>query len=177
MIRKAGLVSLIGLSVLGVLAGCSMQQKGATAQQGANSAKREYYCIAVSTSLSYWADAKAGFDERVKQLGVTGQFTGPTNADAQKQAEQFDQIVAKKPSGIIVAPANAAALAPSIDRAVAAGIPVITMDTDSPTSKRYCYVGTNNYESGRKVGEVIGEAIGGKGKIGISKLAGQWNIE
>ena len=39
-------------------------------------------------------------------------------------------------------------MAPDIDAAVDAGIPVLTVDSDSSLSKRLTFIGTNNYEAG-----------------------------
>ncbi|MNZ97266.1 D-ribose-binding periplasmic protein precursor [compost metagenome] len=47
------------------------------------------------------------------------------------------------------------------------GIPVITLDTDEPGSSRLVYVGTDNYKAGRQMGELIVQASGGQGHIGV----------
>lgn len=140
-------------------------------------AEQTYYFIGVSVGNPYWVDARLGFKERGDQLGVKTVFTGPVDSNVQGQATELDQVVAQKPNGILIAPADAESLKPGIDRAIDAGIPVITVDTDSPQSKRLCYVGTANYESGLVVGTLLAKALGGKGKVGISNLSGQWNLE
>jgi ribose transport system substrate-binding protein len=162
-----------------LLAGCSRQEESPAAgtAPAANAANQTYYFIGVSISAPYWDDARIGLEERGKQLGVKTVFTGVPSSDVQKQAQMLDDIVAQKPDGIIMAPADASALKAGIDRAVEAGVAVVTVDTDSPESKRYCYAGTANYEAGLVVGKLLAEAIGGKGKVGISTLAGQWNLE
>ncbi len=177
--RKSLLFALGFPLLLAALSGCSMKEQ-TTSTSGApvtNAGKREYYCISISTSGAYWVDARDGLAERARQLGVKAVFTGPGDYDPVMQARQFDEILAKKPSGIILVPADSAAMTSSINRAVSAGVPVITIDTDAPQSNRLCYIGTDNYQAGRKVGELLAKAIGGKGEVGISKLAGQWNIE
>lgn len=136
-----------------------------------------YYFIGVSIGNPYWVDARIGFKERGDQLGVKTVFTGPVDSNVQGQASELDQVIAQKPNGILISPADADSLKPGIDRAMDAGIPVITVDTDSPASKRLCYVGTANYESGLVVGTLMAKALGGKGKVGISNLSGQWNLE
>jgi ribose transport system substrate-binding protein len=139
--------------------------------------EQTYYFIGVSVGNPYWVDARIGFQERGNQLGIKPVFTGPVDSNVQGQATELDQVVAQKPSGILIAPADADSLKPGIDRAIDAGIPVITVDTDSPKSKRLCYVGTANYESGLVVGTLMAKALDGKGKVGISNLSGQWNLE
>jgi len=147
------------------------------APAGPGTAKQLYIFIGVSIAVPYWIDAKAGLDERGKELGVDTQFTGPVDSNIQEQAKQLDAAIAQKPSGIMIAPADAKALKPGIDRAIDAGIPVITIDTDSPESKRYCYIGTENYQAGLEVGKRMAGLLNGRGKVGISNLKGQWNLE
>ena len=168
---------LVALGLLAALAaGC--QRSEPTAPTGGKKIPHEtYYFIGICTSVPYWADAREGFEARSRQLGVKAVFTGPANYDAAGQARQLDEIVAMKPAGIVLCPADASALKPGIDRAVDAGIPVVTVDTDAPESKRYCYIGTDNYNAGKVVGDLLGAALNGKGKVGICRLFGQWNIE
>ena len=55
-----------------------------------------------------------------------------------------------------------------INDGIAAGLNVITFDTDAPNSKRLMYVGHNgDYDDGFKSGEVMAKKIGGKGSVGI----------
>ena len=170
---------LLALGLLTALAaGCQRSEPTATAPGGGKKIPHEtYYFIGISTSVPYWADAREGFEARSRQLGVKAVFTGPANYDAAGQARQLDEIVAMKPAGIVLCPADASALKPGIDRAVDAGIPVVTVDTDAPESKRHCYIGTDNYNAGKVVGDLLGSALNGKGKVGICRLFGQWNIE
>ena len=175
---KTALMIAVALS-FGILAGCQRTEptpppKSAKAKGIPN---ESYYFIGISTSVMYWIDARMGFEDRGQQLGVRAVFTGPADWDPAGQARQLDEIISKKPAGIVLAPADAGALKPGIDRAVDAGIHVVTVDTDSPESKRYCYIGTENYNAGVVVGDLLAQALGGQGKVGICRLVGQWNIE
>lgn len=64
-----------------------------------------------------------------------------------------------------IGPSDSDALTPYIDKAVDAGIPVLCFDTDAPDSKRIGFVGTDNYEAGRALGEELGKALNGKGTV------------
>ncbi len=171
----AGLFVAAGV-LLAVLAGCQRAEPPAPAA-GKTIPNEAYYFIGISTSVMYWVDARRGFEEGGRQLGVKAVFTGPGDWDPAGQARQLDEIISKKPTGIVLCPADASALRPGIDRAMNAGIPVLTVDTDSPSSKRYGYIGTDNYNAGIVVGDLLAQTLGGKGKVGVSRLVGQWNIE
>src|ERR1700676_2405123 len=74
-------------------------------------------------------------------------YIGP----GEEQVQILQDLVAKKVNGIAVSPSNAAAVAVALQAAKAAGIPVLTWDSDLlPDSKglRAAYIGTHNYEIG-----------------------------
>ncbi len=68
-------------------------------------------------------------------------------------------------------------LQPGIDAAAAAGIPVITMDSDAPGSQRLYFIGTNNLEAGHLGGKRVIEKLGGKGNVVFFTLGGQPNTD
>ena len=89
----------------------------------------------------------------------------------------MEQIIATKPAGIITTGHNPQAITPVINKAIAAGIPVFTIDTDAPDSERFTYIGTDNYEAGKFMGRQVAKILNGKGKIGVSTQPGQFNLE
>jgi ABC-type sugar transport system substrate-binding protein len=52
-----------------------------------------------------------------------------------------------------------------IDQAVESEIPVVTFNNDAPYSKRFCYIGHNNYEDGKKCANLIANMIDNRGEI------------
>src|SRR5438128_6506319 len=79
-------------------------------------------------------------------------YIGPgEHGGGDEQVQIVQDLVAKKVDGIAVSPSNAAAMAAALKDAKAAGIPVLTWDSDVlPADKglRIAYVGTHNYEIG-----------------------------
>lgn len=90
---------------------------------------------------------------------------GAMNGDVSQQIQIMEDLITKKVDGIAIGACDSDALTPYIDKAVDAGIPVVSFDTDAPDSKRAGYIGTDNYNAGQAMGEVLGEALGGKGKV------------
>jgi ribose transport system substrate-binding protein len=138
---------------------------GETAPALAAEPKGEYVFLSIVTQVPFWVDHKHGLDDAAKLLGVKTTFTGPLDFDVAAQARQLDEIVARKPSGLMIFPGDAATMAPGIDRAVEAGIPVATIIGDVPNSKRSCTLGIDGKGAGRVGGEMLAQAIGGKGKV------------
>ncbi len=124
-----------------------------------------YYLVANNLKLSYWKTAYEGFEKSGAMLGVTTRLEGPDTLDAQAEETAFEKAVAAKPAGILISVADAALMTPAINAAVAAGIPVMTMDSDAPGSNRLMFVGTNNLEAGRLGGQRLLFMLNGKGNV------------
>ena len=86
--------------------------------------------MTANSSLPYWQTAAQGFNDAAAQYQVTAKVVGPEGYDAQEELNELNKAVAAKPAGILISVADAAVLQPGIDAAVAAGIPVITVDSD-----------------------------------------------
>lgn len=140
-------------------------------------ADETYYTVGLHINLPYWQDHKKGLEAAAAELGVKAVFTGETGNDAVNQLNIFEQIVAKNPAGILVAPVDSEAMTPAIDRAIEAGIPVITINVDAPNSKRYTYLGTPEYDAGWQAADVMSEALDKKGKIGVLTIIGVESVD
>jgi len=152
--------------VLPLLAGCTRHSKN-----------ERYYLIASNTAVPYWKSAAAGLAAAGAEYGVTVDTRGPASFNPQAEVDAFKEAVASKPSGILVSVANSSQLAPEINAAIAAGIPVITIDSDSPESKRLYFIGTNNFEAGKLGGRRLVSRLNEKGNVVFFTNPGQPNLE
>jgi ribose transport system substrate-binding protein len=163
--RKPILLALLA-TVLPFLSGCSRHSK-----------KETYYLVSTNTDLPYWKTAAAGFQKAGVEYGVTAEVRGPKNFSPQGEVDAFRDIVKVHPAGILVSVSSSQLMAPEIDAAVAAGIPVITMDSDAPESKRLYFIGTNNLEAGRLGGHRVAAGLNGKGNVVFFTNPGQPNLD
>lgn len=139
--------------------------------------EEEYVMVSNVAAHPYWLDAQYGGQDAAAELGVKWTYVGPADFNTPEQVTTLEQVIGRKPAGIIVAALQPDALTPAINKAIEAGIPVVTVDTDAPLSKRMTYLGTNNYEAGRVMGERMATVLGGAGKVGIATVPGQFNLE
>jgi len=138
----------------------------------------EYYVfIAANIQLPYWKAAAAGLSNAASALKVRSDFDGPPTYDAKAERDALDQAVQKKATGILLAVTDPAVLKDSIDKAVAAGIPVITIDSDAPASKRLFFIGTNNYQAGFTGGQRLAQELKGKGNVVVFTMPDQPNLQ
>jgi ribose transport system substrate-binding protein len=137
----------------------------------------EYFVMVTSNkNIPYWQTAASGFYEAARQMNVKADVVGPDTYDPNGEKDEFHRILAKKPAGIIVSPADPAIMKPEIDAAIAQGIPVITIDTDAPDSNRLFFIGTNNYQAGTIGAKLAAKALNGKGSVVIFGMPNQFNI-
>jgi ribose transport system substrate-binding protein len=114
----------------------------------------------------FYADVENGAKEAAKKFGGQVIYTGPTQADESEQVQILRDLLTRGVSGIAVAPVNADAVVGAIASASQKHIPVVTFDSDSPTSKRLAYIGTDNVDAGREAGKAFKSALP-KGKIAV----------
>jgi len=147
---------LLGATVVSLffLPGCSRHENS-----------ERYILVTVNSKLPYWQTARAGLEKAAALYGVKSDVRGPDTYDPQAEVQEFRSAVALKPAGILVSVADAAQMKPAIDDAVSAGIPVITIDSDAPDSKRLYFIGTNNLQAGRIGGQHVVEKLHGKGNV------------
>src|SRR5438046_10726170 len=88
----------------------------------------------------------------------------------------FRDLMEKEPSGICLSAAPTDLFRADIDKAVAAGVPVICVDADVPESKMLLYIGTDNVRAGRESVRRMA-ALAPKGNIVVITIPGQRNLD
>jgi len=92
----------------------------------------------------FWAAVEAGAKAKGAELGVEVIVVAPpAETDVQAQVSQVEDLIAQKVEGIALAPTDPGALAPVVDAAKAAGIPVVFVDTLG-SNEGVTFIGTNN---------------------------------
>jgi ribose transport system substrate-binding protein len=124
----------------GIAAGGGLRSPAVRAQSPGGGGSLRFVWSPKSTTNPVFDVAWVGGLMRAGELGdIDFQWVGPPGADAQQQASLLDSVITEGCDGIGVSCNDAAVLQPIIDRATAAGIPVITWDSDSPSSTRSTY--------------------------------------
>src|SRR3954451_8163912 len=143
----------------------------------AHEPNEKYILVAASTKLPYFQTALAGLNHAASEMKVKAEMDGPDAYDAKAEHDEFQRAVAQKPAGILISAADAGLMAPDINAALAQGIPVITMDSDAPDSKRLFFIGTDNYKAGTLGGKLTAKLLGGKGNIVVLTIPVQPNLK
>jgi ribose transport system substrate-binding protein len=157
-------------------AGSAADPAASQAEPAGDKEDQLYIAVMCLGNLEYFIDHRLGFWAAIDELGVSGEYIGPADADATSQINAFEQAIAKNPAGILTLPVDQS-LVPVINKAVEAGIPVICVDNDFPESKRYTVCGTGNEAAGQKGGRRVVEDLGGTGKVALIYHPGSTNLE
>jgi simple sugar transport system substrate-binding protein len=113
---------------LAFVAGCGGGEEG-----GGGSSNRGDITIAVVThgqaSDPFWSVVKNGVDQAADDMGVEVRYNAPETFDMVKMGQLIDAAVATEPDGLAVSVPDADALREPIQKAVDAGIPVVTLNS------------------------------------------------
>ncbi len=153
----------IGLAVCFFAAGCGRQSSAALeGQEGKN-----LYLIALNKEGPYWKPLIQSAQEQARERGycliVKAGLPGDSSRP-QKLIEMVQEAIDQKADGIAMAALEPEMFDVKAAEAMAAGIKVVTYDTDIRNSvNRLAYIGTNNYEAGMELGRRGGEDLKKRG--------------
>lgn len=125
----------------------------------------EYVLFCHYSGYSFWQDVWQGFEDAAHVFGVTPIYGGSASMEMTEVLTALEQTIASKPAGIAVTAMDADSYIDPINRGVESGVPIVMFDTDSPNSKRYAFVGTENYSSGKAAAEWVGPRMDGEGTV------------
>ena len=106
-----------------------------------------------------------GFGGTVEIYEIQGSMPG-------RVIEIMETLRKREFNGIALTPSDDEMLKATIDRFMEEyQIPVVTLNADLEDTRRLCFVGQNNYQSGRTAAGLMGEITGGKGRVAV--ISGQ----
>ena len=139
---------------------------GAATKASAPAGKRYQLALIVKNLVNpVWISMKTEAERAAKELGVDVVTMAPTKPDnVEEQLRMVEDLIQKKVDAIILVPADSKAIVPGIEKANAAGIPVINVNTKAYGGKTVTFVSSDNVAAGKMSAEFAIKAIGGKGK-------------
>ncbi len=127
----------------------------------------------------FWSVVKNGVDKAAEDSGATVDYRAPETFDMVAMSQLIDAAVNQEPDGLVVSIPDADALGPSIERAVAAGIAVISMNSGSDVSKglgALLHVGQDEFDAGKAAGEKLA-SMGGTVGICVNQEVGNVSLD
>src|SRR4029078_9784321 len=165
--------------VLGVCLILSLSACGGSNRANPAAPQRlRFMVIPKAIDLPVFNYAKVGAERQAKEYGnVDIIWSGPTSADQLKQKEILESAITQKVDGIAISTLNGDFLTETINKAMDAGIPVVTWDSDAPKSKRIAFYGVDDYAGGQIMGEQAIKLLNRKGKVAIITSMGATNLQ
>jgi len=163
---KIVLVLMTLIVVASMLAACG----GTPAAPAADAPKAKLYIPVISKGFQhqFWQAVKLGSENAAKDLNVDITFEGPeSEAMVDKQVEMFQTALDKKPAAICLAAVDSKAFQPLLEKAKAAGIPVIGFDSGVDSDIPVTTATTDNVAAAALAADKMVELIGGEGEVAI----------
>lgn len=122
-----------------------------------------------SEPADFYGDIDRGFDKALEELqdyGVVVEKLRYRTQDPETARARLAQVNPADFDGLAINSAGALNVG-EIDRFVAAGVPVVTFNTDAPDSRRLFYVGNNSRQSGLMGAQLLSTFLQGRGNVTI----------
>lgn len=178
-----------GLSLSALLAACG-GSNAPTSSSSSSSASTEgnfpehptwnFVFINHVTTNPFFVPTQYGIQDACALLGCKYQWTGSETSSATEMVNAFNNAITAKADGIAVAIVDPTAFNDPVQRALAAGIPVVSYNADAPASsgnKRLAYIGQDLFQSGVKMGQRIVSLVPQGDVVGFIATPGQLNIQ
>jgi len=180
-LRRGG-VTLLTVGALGLtLSACS-----SSSSSGSSGSKKLTIAFVMGAEADpFFKAMKVGADAEAKAKGVKLIWQGdPAQYSPATQIPIVDQVLAQKPSGLVLIPTDPDALQAEVTKATAASIPVVNVDTHvTDLSKVLSFITGDNADGGAKAADAMATAIGYKGGgsyqvvVGLTSNTATTNVE
>ncbi len=171
-----------------VLAACGQQAASSPAGDGGDGGDSGRGDITIEVvvhgqaSDPFWSVVANGVEQAGADLGITVNYRAPQSdsLDVVAMAQLIDTAVAAEPDGIIVSIPDADALSGPIEAAIAAGIPVLSINSGSDVFEDLgllTHVGQTEFEAGVGAGERMAAEAGVTNTICVNQEVGNGALD
>ena len=173
--RAATAGALLSLSSLGLAS--AEAAEGETYGKYPKHPKWRFTFVNHVTTNPFFVPTRYGAEDACALLGCTYQWTGSEKSIATDMVNALNTAVSAGVDGIAVCLVDQAAFNDPVEKALQAGIPVVSYNADVPTNKRLCYIGQDLFVSGKGLGQRIVELVPEGEVVGFIATPGQLNIQ
>lgn len=117
----------------------------------------------LNLSNEYIVMLNKAMEQKARELGVR-LIVNDAQRSAEKQVQQAESFIAQKVDAIILNPCEVEASSPAVEKALAAGIPVINVNSETRTPPT-AFVGSRDEEAGTLAMQYIAERLGNNGNV------------
>jgi len=183
LLSGAGLASA-GLAASALLAACSNDKSTAEAAGSGDfptTPKWRFVFVNHVTTNPFFVPTQYGASDACALLGATYQWTGSKDSIVGEMVSATNAAISAKADGLAVAVTDVRAFKDPVDKALDAGIPVVSYNADgavgNPGTNRLAYIGQDLFTSGVQLGQRIASLVSGGDVVGFIATPGQLNIQ
>lgn len=119
------------------------------------SSRVHFIMISQEMDNPFWRMVEKGARKAAAEQNMEMEYIGPLRINLEEQTKMLEKAIASKVDAILLQGVRNPDYTRLIDKAMNSGISVITIDADVPESKRAAYVGTDNVELGKRLGQLV----------------------
>lgn len=119
-----------------------------------------------NNASEFWKIAAKGLDKFEKESGIKVVMKQPPTGTAAEQKKIIEDLISEGYHGLAISPKDADAQTGDINDACKV-MNVICHDSDAEKSNRLAYIGTNNFDAGKVLGEELKKRVPGGGKAAV----------
>lgn len=124
--------------------------------------------IVKKRDANYWTVVKMGAEAAGKEFGVKVDFNGPTDEnDIAGQIKIVEEAISEKVDAVVLAACDYTKLVEVAEKAISENIPVIIIDSDIHSDRTSSFIGTDNIEAGKLLGETAVDKVGESCNIAV----------
>jgi simple sugar transport system substrate-binding protein/ribose transport system substrate-binding protein len=143
------------------LAACSSSSGGTSGTKEAPLIASDY----PRSDTDFWNAYIRYTPQMAKSLNITNFKTTNSDNDVAKLTSNVQTLLSQGAKGIVMAPQDTAAIAPTLSQLEAKKVPVVTIDTRPDTGNVFMVVRADNRAYGSKACQFLGAKLNGKGKV------------
>ncbi|CAM3488653.1 ABC transporter substrate-binding protein [Aeromicrobium ponti] len=151
-----------------LLGGCTFNENGSSGRDRNLSYNETISFIVCSNNYDFVKMLQLGAGKAAEELWLNVEFMTPSGEnDISEQIAMVEEAINKKVAAIILAPVNQTALTEVVEKAVDAGIPVVTINSRVDSDKPYSHIGSDNGRAGAAAANYMADWIGKSGKVAL----------
>ena len=161
---------LMAAAILVAACGGTSSSPAASAEASAAAGGDAPYVAIVSkgSQHQFWQAVQKGATDEAAKLGATITYEGPASeSEVDKQLTMLQTALDKKPAAICFAALDSKAATPLLEKAKAAGIPVVGFDSGVDSDIPVTTVTTDNLAAAGEAADKMAELIGDAGKVAV----------
>ncbi|HHU90935.1 MAG TPA: substrate-binding domain-containing protein [Clostridiaceae bacterium] len=127
--------------------------------------KKSSYAVIPTIDIPFFQDTREGAIDAAAKLGVDVLWRVSKTGDSFEQARLIEEAIEEGVCGIGIGPIDSPEVRDALEKAIEKDIKIVCFDTDISGIKRNGFIGTDNYNAGKMLGEIVVKRLNKKGKI------------